>query len=78
MNAAAVEDTGLEFKSISCSAVNGADSLSFMRRQLCNSWFSDDAVNDGRTVEGIDSVEESASHDANSIQSDDEVHNCVT
>lgn len=72
-NAVAVEGASLEFKSISCSAVNGVDSFSFNGGRLHHGWYSDDAVNDGRMMEDSDSEGELASHEANSMPSDDEV-----
>ena len=73
MNAVAVEGASLEFKSISFSAVNGADDFSFDRRQLHHSWHSDIAISDSRAMEESDLEGDSASHDTKSIQSEDEV-----
>ena len=73
MNAVAVEGVSFEFKSISFSAVNGADDLSFDRRQLHHSWHSDIVISDSRAMEESDSEGDSASHDAKSLQSEDEV-----
>lgn len=73
MNAVEVEGACLEFKSISFSGMNGADSCSFYRQQLYHSCNSVDALGGGKTMEESDSGAESASHDARSLQSDDEV-----
>ena len=63
---------------MSFSAVNGADSFSFKRRQLHHSWHSDEAispVNGGTgTMKESDSEEElSQLPDTDSVPSDDEV-----
>ena len=73
MKAAKVEGASLEFKSISFSAVNGAEDCVFHRRQLYHSWHSEDALSSSRPMDESDSEGESASHDARSLQSDDEV-----
>ena len=78
MNAAAVEGTSLEFKSISFSAVNGADDFSFNGRQLHHSWNSDIAISDRRAMEENDLDGDSGSHDTKSLQSEDEVYNNFT
>ena len=73
MNAVGVDTVGLEFKSISFSAVNAADYFPLERRQLHHSWHSDIAMCDDKMIEESDSEGESASHDAKSLQSEDEV-----
>jgi len=78
VNAVAVEDASLEFKSASFSAVNGMDSFAFNRRQLHHSWHSDDViaphfVNDSRTMEESDSERELTASDSTSSPSEDEV-----
>ena len=73
VKAAEVKGVSLEFKSISFSAVNGAEDCVFHRRQLYHSWQSEDALSGSRPVDESDSEGESVSHDARSLQSDDEV-----
>ena len=74
MNAVGVDTAGLEFKSISFSAVNAAEYFPLERRQLHHSWHSDIAICDDKTMEESDSEGELASNDAKSLQSEDEVN----
>lgn len=78
MNAVPVKGASLEFKSISFSAVNGADDFSFDSRQLHHSWLSDIAISDNGAMEESGLEGDSASHDTKSLQSEDEVYNNFT